>query len=174
MIATMNLAGRRVVIAIAALSISAFAAGCGGYGNTTSSSTTTTTTTTEDGGGGGGTTSTTGGGGGTATTEALCSDLDEMKQELNAITNLDPNNVTVQDINQHISKVASTADQLASSAKQAGGEISDKVQADVDQFVNQVKSTQSQNIIQALAAVGPAFASLQSSLNQSVGQLDCG
>jgi ABC-type glycerol-3-phosphate transport system substrate-binding protein len=146
--------GPTVIIAIAALSLGVLAAGCGGDDETTSSSTTTTTTT-------------------GAGNSALCSDLTKLQNQIASIDNIDPTNITVDQLNQKVSSVTSTADQIASDAREAGGVAAADIKSDVNKFTAEVKSASSQDVASALVTLGTALTSLQSSVSKSASDLGC-
>jgi hypothetical protein len=132
------------------------AAGCGGNDETTTSAETNTTTTA---------------GGGSS--EALCSDLTKLQSQIASIDNIDPTNITVDQLNQKVSSVTSTADQIAADASEAGGVAAADIKSDVNEFLDQAKSASNQDVASALVTLGTALDSLQSSVSQSASDLGC-
>jgi hypothetical protein len=129
------------------------AAGCGGDDETTTPETTTA------------------GGGGSS--EALCSDLTKLQSQISSIDNIDPTNITVDQLNQKVSSLTSTADQIASNASEAGGVAAADIKSDVNKFLDQVKSASNQDVASALVTIGTALDSLQSSVSKSASDLGC-
>ena len=129
------------------------AAGCGGDDETT------TTATTTAGGGG--------------SSEALCSDLTKLQNQISSIDNIDPTNITVDQLNQKVTSVTSTADQIAADASEAGGVAAADIKDDVSKFKAEVKSASTQDAASALVTLGTALTSLQSSVSKSASDLGC-